>query len=97
MLSELNFAAGYPRGGQAVAGGESEYKMAWIISIVGVLCCTYITPLGVIFAVMAKSKGHPKASGVLVFSIIMLLIAIAWTAFMISIGGFNGLMKQLRS
>lgn len=98
MLTELNFNASYPRGAAASGAepGDQEFKIAWIMSIVGFLCCTYLTPVGLIYAIIAKRKGHSKATGAVVFSAIIVVISIAWTIFFFKIGGLPGLMKSLR-
>jgi hypothetical protein len=98
MLAELNFGANYPRGATAstLEAGAAELKMAWIFGAVGFLCCSFLTPVGLVYAILSKKKGNPKASVAIFVCALLCLLSIAWTIFYYQMGGMEGLLRRLR-
>lgn len=97
LLAGLSFSANYVRPGITPDPGDQEFKMAWIMGIVGLLCCSICGPIGLMYGFAAKKKGHSKAIAPIVFCAIITLVSIVWTIFYIQMGGFEGMMERLRN
>ena len=98
MLKELHFPVNYVHPGHAPqqSSGENEIKTSWILGVVGLVCCSFCAPIGIVFGFIAKSKGHPKATGPIIFCTVVTLISIAWTVYYIRSGGFEGIIRGMR-
>ena len=97
MLKELNFGMGHPQmvpyGAQL--DGHQEVKTAWIMGVLGILCCSFCGPIGLVYAIVAKRKGNPNATAPLVFCAAVTILSIVWTIFFYKMGGIEGMMKAL--
>ena len=100
-LPELNFPAGphtanYPRqGGYMADNGAQELKTAWILGIIGFLCCAICSPIGIVFGFQARKKGNPNATGAIVFCSTITVLNIAWVIYYTTHGGIAGIFKGL--
>lgn len=96
LLAGLSFSPHYVRPGHTPDPGDQEFKMAWIMGIVG-LCCGLCGPIGLAYAISARKKGHPKAVAAIVFCTIITLLSITWTVLNIALGGPEGMLERLRN
>lgn len=98
LLKELHFPSNYPRtfGTASVQPGDGEVKTAWILGVVGLACCSLCGPIGLVYAIVAKRKGHPKAVGPIVFCAIVTIVSILWTVYYVNVGGLEGILRGMR-
>jgi hypothetical protein len=98
MLKELNFPSSLPKGlsRQGAFPGEDEVKTAWIMGWMGLLCCGFFGPIGLVYGLLGKKKGHPRAMAPVVFCTVVTLVLIAWAAYYISTGGLQAIFDKLR-
>lgn len=67
----------YPPGGQPYDPnvGTTEVTWAWVLGILGFLCCPIIGPaIGIALAQTAKNKGNPSAQAPLILCIVALVL-----------------------
>lgn len=84
-----NQGTNYPRIPNQV--NDQDVSNAWILGVVGLLCCPIVAIFGVIKASNAQRYGHPKAQGALIFNIIVLVISCGvWPLFS---GIFQGIFR----
>ena len=97
LLKDLNFGENYPQtySAQATDRGDSEFKIAWIMGVLGLFCCSFCGPIGIFYAFSAKKKGHAQATAALVFCSLITLISIVWTIFYLRMGGIEGILREL--
>lgn len=98
MLKELNFPSTYPRDflPASMLPGENEVKTAWIMGAIGLLCCSFFAPIGLVYAIVGKSKGHPRAVGAIVFCTFVILVSIAWIYYYFNNGRLEGILRGMR-
>lgn len=96
LLEGLSFSAGYVHPSALPEPGDQEFRMAWMMGVAGILCCPAFGVLGLLYAIAAKKKGHPKAIAPIIFCAIVSTITLAWSALLIKVGGTDGLMRLLR-
>jgi len=98
MLKELDFPSNYPRTftPAGLSPGENEVKTAWIMGVIGLLCCSFFGPIGLVYAIVGKRKGHPKAIGAIVFCTFVILASIAWTYYYFSSGRLEEILRGIR-
>jgi hypothetical protein len=84
----------YPREAYAEAS-DDNYKKAWIFLAIGFFCCTFLMPVGLVYAYKARDDGHPQAKTVIIVGwvvvgliVVGILINFATIAAMFASGGF---------
>ena len=97
LLAGLSFSPNYVRPGTGRDPGDQEFKMAWIMGVAGLLCCSLCGPIGLAYAINAKKKGHPNATAPIIFCAIISVISIIWTIFYFKMGGVDGMMRALKN
>jgi len=99
LLEGLSFGSSYPRGmvppQQIIDNGATEMKNAWIYGLIGLFCFGIVLgPVGLVYAIKAKQKGHPQAVGGIILCSITTLGAMVWLGLVVS--GYNPLSGLIK-
>lgn len=97
LLEGLIFSQNYTPPAKPQPPGDVEFRVSWIMGILGFLCFPLFGIVGIAFAISARKKGHPHSLAAIIFCMTVTLCSLIITGFYIHFGGQEGIMEALRN